>query len=207
MLADFFAWWSARIAELLPASLINAAEVPDGIVIDADRTDTVTAWQRRKGREEPIGLGMAARLAARKTVLLRPAADMVLEKRYAVPDGAEKRPRSDAAARPCPHHSLPRPCAVLALGRAAKAGGPDADRRRADDGAESRAGGALDGLAAAGIVPRFLEIDSGGQRRLLPLAEQRRGASRLLPAAGLALRRPGGGGAGPAVPAPGAGAA
>jgi general secretion pathway protein L len=179
MLAEFLAWWSARIAELLPASLINAAAVPDGIVIDADRTDAVAAWQRRKGREEPIGLGAAARLAARKTVLLRPAAGMVLEKRYAVPTA----PRNDldqmlrhdlARITPFPAHALfwrwdgrPKP----------------GDRTRTDVVLtmvpKTALAAALERLAAASIVPRFLEIDSGGQRRLLPLAESAAAQSRL----------------------------
>jgi general secretion pathway protein L len=182
MLADFFAWWSARIAELLPASLINAAKVPDGIVIDADRTDTVTAWQRRKGREEPIGLGMAARLAARTTVLLRPAADMVLVKRYAVPTA----PRNDLDQ--MLRHDLARitPFPANALFWRWDGRPKPGDRTRTDVVLtmvpKSALAAALDGLAAADIAPRFLEIDSGGQPRLLPLAENAAAQSRLLPA-------------------------
>nr|WP_294502393.1 PilN domain-containing protein [uncultured Rhodopila sp.] len=192
MLAEFLAWWSARIAELLPASLINGAAVPDAIVIDVDQNDIVTASQRRKGREEPIGPGVAARLAAHKTVLLRPAAGAVLEKRYAVPTA----PRNDldqmlrhdlARITPFPAHALywrwdgrPKP----------------GDRTRTDIVLtmvpKAALAGPLESLAASGIVPRFLEIDSGGQRRLLTLAENAAARSRLLPAlswlcAGLAV--------------------
>jgi general secretion pathway protein L len=182
MLAEFLAWWSARVAELLPASLSNAAMVPDGIVIDVDQNHAVTVSQRRNGREEPIGQGVAARLAAHKTVLLRPAAGMVLEKRYAVPTA----PRNDldqmlrhdlARITPFPAHALfwrwdarPKP----------------GDRTRTDVlltmVPKTALAAVLDRLAAVGIVPRFLEIDSGGQRRLLPLSEHAANRSRLLPA-------------------------
>jgi general secretion pathway protein L len=182
MLAEFVAWWSARIAELLPASLVNAASVPDGIVINVDRDATISALQRRKGREEPIGSGIAARLAAGRTVLLRPAADMVLEKRYTVPTA----PRSDldqmlrhdlARITPFPAHALfwrwdgrPKP----------------GDRTRTDVVLtmvpKAALAAALERLSAIGIAPRFLEIESGGQRRLLPLGENAAAQSRLLPA-------------------------
>jgi general secretion pathway protein L len=182
MLAEFIAWWSARIAELLPASLINAAAVPDGIVIDVGRNDTISVLHRRKGREEPIGPGVAARLAAGRTVLVRPAADMVLQKRYTVPSA----PRSDldqmlrhdlARITPFPAHALfwrwdgrPKP----------------GDRTRTDVVLtmvpKTALAAALERLAALGIAPRFLEIESGGRRLLLPLAENGVAQSRLLPA-------------------------
>nr|WP_294529033.1 PilN domain-containing protein [uncultured Rhodopila sp.] len=182
MLAEFLAWWGARIAELLPASLTNAAAVADGIVIDAGATDTVMAWQRRKGREEPIGLGVAGRLAARKTVLLRPAAGMVLEKRYAVPTA----PRNDLDQ--MLRHDLARitPFPASALFWRWDGRPKPGDRTRTDIVLtmvpKAALAAALESLAAAGIVPRYLEIDSGGQRRLLPLAEHAAARSRLLPA-------------------------
>ena len=76
MLAELIAWWTARIAELLPASWMRgAAGTADAVVIEAAQNGAITALQRRKGRVEPIGLGAAARLAAREPVLLgrRPA--------------------------------------------------------------------------------------------------------------------------------------
>ena len=104
---------------------------------------------------------------------------MVLEKRYAVPTA----PRNDldqmlrhdlARITPFPAHALfwrwdgrPKP----------------GDRTRTDVVLtmvpRTALAAALDRLAAAGIVPRFLEIDSGGHRRLLPLAGSTVAQSRL----------------------------
>jgi general secretion pathway protein L len=184
MLAEFFAWWSARIAELLPASLTNAAAAPDAVVIDVDRDAMLTASQRRKGREEAIGLGVAARMAARKTVLLRPAAGMVLEKRYAVPTA----PRGDLDQ--MLRHDLARitPFPAQALFWRWDGRPKPGDRTRTDVVLsmvpKAALAATLDTLRAAGIVPRFLEIGSSGQRRLLPLTEQDAGRSRLLPVLG-----------------------
>jgi general secretion pathway protein L len=184
MLAEFFAWWSARIAELLPASLTNAAAAPDAVVIDVDQDATLTASQRRKGREDAIGLGMAAPMSARKTVLLRPAAGMVLEKRYAVPTA----PRGDLDQ--MLRHDLARitPFPAQALFWRWDGRPKPGDRTRTDVVLsmvpKAALAPTLDTLRAAGIVPRFLEIESSGQRRLLPLTEQDAGRSRLLPVLG-----------------------
>src|SRR5271165_2078418 len=172
MLADFVSWWSARMAELLPSSLMTAAAAPDGIVIAIDQNTTVTASHRRNGREEPIGLGMAARMAARKTVLLRPASNMVLEKRYVVPTA----PRGDLDQ--MLRHDLARitPFPAPALFWRWDGRPKPADRSRTEVVLtmvpKIALAATLDRLAAAGIAPHFLEVDSGGQRRLMPIAEQ-----------------------------------
>jgi general secretion pathway protein L len=86
MLSSFITWWIARITELLPTSWANAvAGAPDGIVVELDRTQNVTVSLRRKGRLEPLTLGVAARLAARRPVLLRAPENCVLEKQHVVP--------------------------------------------------------------------------------------------------------------------------
>jgi general secretion pathway protein L len=86
MLASFISWWTARISELLPASWTNAAAgAADGIVIDVDQIQNVTATLRRKGRYENLTLGAAARLAGRSPVLLHAPPESVLEKRHVVP--------------------------------------------------------------------------------------------------------------------------
>ncbi len=165
------------MTELLPPWLTRSAAAPDGIVIDVDRGDTITAFHRRKGREEPVNLGMAARIAARVPVLLRPAADMVLEKRYTVPTAPrgdlEQMLRHDLARiTPFPAHALfwrwdGRPGA--------------GDRTRTDIVLtmvpKTALAASLHRLAAAGIVPRFLEIE----RRLVLLAEHDAAGSRLAP--------------------------
>jgi general secretion pathway protein L len=181
MLADFIAWWTARINELLPAWLTRSAVASDGIVIDLEQGDTIKAMHRRKGREEPVNLGMAARLAARKPVLLRPADDMVLRKRYAVPTATrtdmEQMLRHDLVRiTPFPAHALfwrwdgrPRP----------------GDRTRTDVVLtmvpKASVAATLDRLAGSGLVPRFLEIGAGAQRKLVPLEEQDAAGSRLVP--------------------------
>lgn len=85
MLASLFAWWLARITELLPTAwTIGAARARDGIVVEFNGRDLVVS--RRSGRQqEPISLGAAARLVPRHQVLLRPPAGTVLVKRHVVP--------------------------------------------------------------------------------------------------------------------------
>jgi general secretion pathway protein L len=86
MLAGFFSWWLARVAEFLPTAWTNAASRPgDGIVVDIDTNQNVTVSIRRKERFSPISLGAAARQAGRKPVLLRPPAGAVLVKLHTIP--------------------------------------------------------------------------------------------------------------------------
>lgn len=86
MLASFFSWWFTRLAELLPSAWTsNAIRGRDGIIIDVDGTQAIAASVRRNGRYEPLTLGVAARLAARKPVLLRPPAEIMLVKHHIVP--------------------------------------------------------------------------------------------------------------------------
>src|ERR1700761_299515 len=86
MLASFISWWLARIGELLPSTWTNnAVRARDGIVLDVDGHQNIEASVRRAGKYEPVSLGVAARLAARAPVLLRPPTDMVLVKHHTVP--------------------------------------------------------------------------------------------------------------------------
>jgi general secretion pathway protein L len=86
MLASLFAWWIARITELLPTALTNAAtRSRDGIVVDAAGDGSLIVALRRGGKVSPIGLGAAARQAGRRQVLVRPPASSVLIKRHLVP--------------------------------------------------------------------------------------------------------------------------
>jgi general secretion pathway protein L len=86
MLASLFSWWLARIIELLPIALTNAAaRSRDGIVVDATGDGSVTVSLRRGGNFSPIGLGAAARQAGRRPVLVRPPAGSVLVKNHLVP--------------------------------------------------------------------------------------------------------------------------
>jgi general secretion pathway protein L len=86
MLASLFSWWLARITELLPTALTDAAtRSRDGIVVDAIGDGSVTVSLRRGGKLSPIGLGAAARQGGRKQVLVRPPAGSVLVKKHLVP--------------------------------------------------------------------------------------------------------------------------
>ncbi|WP_428537304.1 PilN domain-containing protein [Rhodopila sp.] len=86
MLARFFSWWTARIAELLPKSWTDAGVgAPDGIVADLDRMNNLTLSIRGRGKHESVTSGAAARLANRKPVFLRAPPDIVLEKHHVVP--------------------------------------------------------------------------------------------------------------------------
>ena len=54
MLASLFSWWLARITELLPNALSNAAtRSRDGIVVDAAGDGSVTVSLRRAGKAQP----------------------------------------------------------------------------------------------------------------------------------------------------------
>jgi general secretion pathway protein L len=87
MLAKFFSWWIARLAELLPH---GASEAPDGIVVDVGSDQAVTASMRRKGRLEPVNLGAAARLSGRNPILLRPPPSAELVKHHTVPTAPKR---------------------------------------------------------------------------------------------------------------------
>src|ERR1700688_4272269 len=86
MLGSLFSWWLARLTQLLPTALTNAAtRSRDGIVVDAAGDGSVTVSLRRAGKVSPIGLGAAAPQAGRRPVLVRPPAGSVLVKNHLVP--------------------------------------------------------------------------------------------------------------------------
>jgi general secretion pathway protein L len=89
MLASFFAWWTARMSELLPVQWTGGGfRARDGIVVDAQQG--VSAAIRRNGRSSPLPLGAAARQSRRNPVLVRPRADVVLTKHHTVPSIARR---------------------------------------------------------------------------------------------------------------------
>lgn len=160
MLAGFVAWWLARIAELFPwiAAGGAAGRLADAVVIDVSAPDALTAWLRRNGREEAITLGVAARMASRRPILLRPAATSVLEKRHVVPSA----PRRDLE--PLLRHELGRitPFPADALFWRWDSRVRPTDRTRTEVTLtmvpKMAVAAALDKLAAVGIQPRFLEV-------------------------------------------------
>jgi general secretion pathway protein L len=187
MLAAFYSWWIARITELLPPSWTKAgAGAPDGIVVDVAPNRALTASVRRNGRLEPLSLGAAARLAARRPVFLRPAPGTALEKHHVVP--AAPRRELDQMLR----YELARitPFAAADLfwswdGRP-KAG----DRTRTDVTLtlvpKAAMAPALEVLAKAGIRPRFIETGTADRPRLLAIEGTARGPAGDTLARGLA---------------------
>ncbi len=91
MPTGFVSWWIARITELLPPSWTNAtSRPPDGIVACINQTHDIAMLIRRKGRQEPIGLDVAARLARRQPLFVRPPSSAVLQKHHVVPAVAKR---------------------------------------------------------------------------------------------------------------------
>ncbi len=86
MLANFVAWWLARIQELLPTALTAAvSHQRDGLVVETAPGGLLTASFRTRGKRQSTTLGAAARLAGRKLIMLHPPAGTVLQKTHMVP--------------------------------------------------------------------------------------------------------------------------
>ncbi len=181
MLAQFVAWWWARLSELPPPALRRAvAGPPDAIVVTAN---PMAVFMRRRGTETPITLGAAARM--RLPVVLRPPAAGVLTKTHVVPSAA--RPDLDAALR----HELSRitpfsPDAVYWDWTGRPVPG---DRTRTEVRItlvpKVTLAAVLGDLTTAGVRPRWLEIESAGRTRLLSLDERKAGPRGVTWLAGL----------------------
>ncbi|HEY1413363.1 MAG TPA: PilN domain-containing protein [Rhodopila sp.] len=173
MLASFFTWWIARIVELLPPSWTNAgAGASDGIVVDVDRAQNVTVSLRRSGQQETLTLGAAARLAARKPVLLRPLPETVLEKHHVVP--AAPRREIDQMLR----YELGRITPFTSENVFWRWDGrpKTGDRSRMDVTLtlipKVAVNAALDALAEAGIQPRYIEAGPTERPRLVAIQDE-----------------------------------
>jgi general secretion pathway protein L len=177
MLASFAAWWIARISELVPRSWLDAARTPEAIVVETDRTGTITIALRRKGRHEALTLGAAARLAARRPVLLHPPPGSVLEKHHVVPTAPRR--ELDQLLR-------------YELARITPFNAEDLFWRwdgRPKIGDKGRTDvtltlvpiavmvPALDMLAKAGIQPRWIEVGPAERPRLLAIEDTEGGSS------------------------------
>jgi general secretion pathway protein L len=82
MLMGFYAWWLARILELLP---IEAIRKRKGIVIEFDHSGEITSSIFHRGHLVPVDLEAAGRQRGRKSVILRPPAASVLTKQHSLP--------------------------------------------------------------------------------------------------------------------------
>jgi general secretion pathway protein L len=177
MLASFVAWWIARMMELFPWLRLDTADrMADAVVVEADRAGLLTGFVRRKGQEAPQTLGIVARMAAGRPVLLRVSSSAVLEKRHVVPTA----PRRDLE--PLLHHELgritPFPAASLFWRWDGRVTPTDKARTEVTITMVPRmaVASALDQLAALGIRPRFLEVGPRERPKLLPVeaADSRR---------------------------------
>ena len=176
MVAGFFTWWLARTSELLPKSWTGAAAAAlDGIVIGADQDVAargVTAAIRHKGGCEPVTLGVAARLASRKTVFVRPPPEVVLKKHYVAPT-APRRELNQLL-----RYELARITPFMAedlfwrWDGAPKSGDKARTEITLTMVPKAAITATLDALAQAGIRPSFVEIGSADRPRLLPIDEE-----------------------------------
>ncbi len=172
MLMGFVTWWLARMTELFPRLARDGSSTfPDAIVLESNQANDVTALLRRNGQEQPITLDAAARMAARKTILLRPPATAVLEKRHVVPT-ASRRDLQQLL-----HHELSRitPFSADALFWRWDSRVQRLDRTRTDVSLtlvpKMALTATLDKLATLGIQPRFLTVGPPERPRLLPLQQ------------------------------------
>ena len=170
MLASFFSWWFARLSELLPSAWTNNAfRGRDGIVIDVDDSQTMIASTRRNGRYEPLTLGIAARQASRRPVLLRPPAETVLVKHHVVPTAPRR--QLDQMLR----HELARitPFSADTLFWRWNGHARSGDASRTDIVftmvPKLAVAGVLTALDDIGLKPDFVEVGVSGRTTLLPV--------------------------------------
>lgn len=175
MLASFFSWWFARLTELLPNAWTSAAtRLRDGIVINADQGDDVTASIRRQdGKIEPVTLGAAARLATRKPVMVRPPATAVLIKMHTVPTAPRR--QLDQLLRYELARITPFPSDALFWRWDAALRPGDRGRANVTLTMVPKAvlEHALTALGHVGIVPDFVETGPADHPALLPMHELR----------------------------------
>ena len=87
MLAGALCWWFARLTELLPAAwTTEPASLRGAIIIETDAIGNVAASiPARAGQRQTVPLPIAARLAHRRPVLMRPPPGAILTKHHTVP--------------------------------------------------------------------------------------------------------------------------
>ncbi len=187
MLASFFSWWLARLTELLPSTWTNkASRGRDGIVVDIDDSQQITASVRRNGRYEPLTLGIAARMAGRKPVFLRPPVETVLVKHHVVPTAPRR--QLDQLLRYELARITPFPAEALFWRWAGQAKPGDAARTEIVLTMVPKAAMAkvLTSLDDIGIKADFVEVGLSGRPILLPISDGPERASGTVVVRGLA---------------------
>jgi general secretion pathway protein L len=173
MLTNFVSWWIARIQELLPPSWTNGgAGALDAIVVEMDGHKNIITSIRHSGQQETVTLGVAARRAARKPVVVRAPPEAVLEKHHVVPTA----PRREVTQ--MLRFELPRITPFNADDLFWRWDGrPKAGEKARTDVVvtlvpKAAVAVALDALATVGMRPRFIETGPAGQPRLLAIQEE-----------------------------------
>jgi general secretion pathway protein L len=172
MLDGFVSWWMARMTELFPRFLTGSAgRARNGIVVVADSSGEIAIWLRRKGLAEPLTEGVAARMASRREVFLRPPAAVVLEKVHVMPTASRR--DLDQMLRHELSRISPFPAGALLWDWRSRVSRADKTRSQIALTMVPRVAVAdvLERLAAIGIHPGFLEVGPIDRPRLLPIAE------------------------------------
>ncbi len=173
MLAAFLSWWMSRLAELLPAAWADeAVRARDGIVIDIDNGQGLAVFLRHgNGQQNPTTLGVAARLAGRKPVLLHPPEGSVLVKQHIVPTAPRRQIEQLL------RHELARitPFTAADLFWRWEAHAKPGDRGRTlvtlTLVPRMALAPALSALDSVGLKADFVEVGPAGRRRLLPVGD------------------------------------
>lgn len=92
MIAKFFTWWFARLAELRAVVAACGTVAPcSAVMIEADDQDNLAvSLLNRDGSLEAIPLSAVCRLGRRMQVILRPPASAVLVKQHRVPAASRR---------------------------------------------------------------------------------------------------------------------
>jgi general secretion pathway protein L len=162
VISELVSWWLARMGEMTPSLLVDAAGVGRAarVAIEVDQDLTPRAWLLRGGTRQPLSLGAAARLPSTTPVMLRVPEAAVLEKPHVLPSA------SHADLEAMLRHELPRitPFDIDAVYWDWRARPKPNDRSKLDVVLtivpKVTIAAALDSLERAGIRPKLLEVAS-----------------------------------------------
>lgn len=179
---DVFDWWSARLAEFLPARLQAGASLPDAMVVTmVAGAEGAAVAVRKRGRESPLGSfrldaaalsGLPAAVRRRpRRVVLRPPPGTAMERQVVLPLAAQHDPGGVL------RYELDRltPFSPDEVAWSWRIAGKDPVRNllRLDLSLVPRTAvrAAVEALSQAGLPPDTVEAAVGGAVRSIPLGE------------------------------------